>query len=232
LNVVRERPQRLSAVVYDSIRRRIVAGDLAPNEKLSEADLAKELGVSRSPVRETLIRLTEEGLVRVMPQVGSFVTPISIEAVRQAQFIREHLECAIVVEASAAIDAGKISVLRENLAAQAAALKENDWKSFHFCDELLHETLTEIAGRGDIWEVILQFKVHMDRIRLLSDRTPEQMTRLIGQHTAVVDALEERDPQAAQRALREHLREVLRTIERLDLAAELQSVKRSGANAT
>src|SRR3954468_21043604 len=81
---------------YAALREAIVAMELPPGARLSENELAARLGVSRTPVREALIRLRDEQLVEIAPQRGTFVTPISVRGVLDAQFVREALECAAV----------------------------------------------------------------------------------------------------------------------------------------
>src|ERR671921_1446848 len=85
----------------DTLRRRIISLQLPPGEPLSENELAQELGVSRTPVRESLILLREEGLIQVFPQIGSFVSLVDLERVAQAQFIREAIECASLADVAA-----------------------------------------------------------------------------------------------------------------------------------
>jgi len=86
----------ISPQIYERLRRAITTLELAPSESVSEKDLAQKLGVSRTPVREALIRLADEGLIDVLPQRGTFVAPIRLQDVEDAQFIREALEVAVV----------------------------------------------------------------------------------------------------------------------------------------
>src|SRR4051812_28202016 len=79
--------------VYDLLRESIVTAELEPGRQLSENELAGRLGVSRTPVREALVRLRDDRLVEIVPQLGTFVAPISGRAVADAQFVREALEC-------------------------------------------------------------------------------------------------------------------------------------------
>src|SRR5918999_4989889 len=82
--------------IYVALRDAIVRVDLAPGRQLSENELARQLGVSRTPVREALARLRDERLVEVVPQLGTFVARITPAAVADAQFVREALECAAI----------------------------------------------------------------------------------------------------------------------------------------
>lgn len=208
---------RLGVQVFETLKEQIVSGVLAPKAQLSEVELSGRLGVSRTPVREALIKLTEEGLVQIIPQVGTFVAPISLESVRQAQFIREHLECGLIVEAAKSIDQGTLRRLRENLEQQGRAAKDDDLDRFYELDESFHASLASLAGHDVVWRIIQQSKVHMDRLRHVSFRIPHHMDHLIGQHEAILDAVAAGDTDAAQQTLRGHLREIFETVEKLGL---------------
>jgi DNA-binding GntR family transcriptional regulator len=216
------RHRRLSEQALDAIRRQIVTGLYPPNTRLSEVELSEKLGVSRTPVREALIRLAEEGLVKIVPQIGSFVAPISIEAVRQAQFIREHLECALIAEAAKHIDMKIVRQMSDNLEQQAIAAQQNDWETFYSYDEALHAIWATASGNLGVWRVIQQSKVHLDRVRQLSDRRPEHMALLLTQHTRIADAVGRGDVATAQMELRGHLREVFNTMRRLEIGKEVE----------
>ena len=100
-----------SRQVYRALRDAIISPELAPGQRLSENELAERLAVSRTPVREALIRLRDERFVQIVPQLGTFVTRISTAAVQDAQFIRESLECAAVRLAATRAEPGDIAAL-------------------------------------------------------------------------------------------------------------------------
>ena len=216
----KHRHLRLAVQVFETLKRDIVSGALVPNIQLSESELSERLGVSRTPVREALIKLAEDGLVRIVPQVGTFVSPISLESVREAQFVREHLECALIIDAGKKMDETTIRQLRDNLDRQSRAARNDDWVQFMALDEELHGTLASAAGHPGAWRIIQQSKIQFDRVRHLSHRMPGQMDRLIQQHTTIVDALACGDHDIAQAILRDHLREVFVTLESLGLSEE------------
>ena len=205
----------LAEQVADALRLQIISGRLAPNARIVEADLAADLGISRTPVREALSRLAEEQLIEVLPQFGSFVAPISFEAVSEAQFIREHLECALIREAAEKIDEPGIAGLRDLLDRQRRAAMRQDAADFYQLDETMHARFAEIAGRPGIGRLIRQKKAHLDRVRHVSYGRPDHLQELVDQHERVVKALEARDADAAEIALREHLRVVCATIDQL-----------------
>src|SRR3954471_16619006 len=109
------------ARVYANLRDAIVRADLAPGRQLSENELAASLGVSRTPVREALQRLRDDRLVEIVPQLGTFVSPISTRAVADAQFVREALECAAIRLAAVNAVPADVLALRAILGRQEAA---------------------------------------------------------------------------------------------------------------
>src|SRR6185312_2595757 len=131
---------------YDALRASIVALERTPGQRLSEAELARDLGVSRTPVREAIIQLRADGLVEVTPQLGSFVSKISLRNVREAQFAREALECAAVRVAAERIDADAAGRLRENLGLQRTAQMSADLEQFYYLDEEFHRELVATSG--------------------------------------------------------------------------------------
>ncbi|MDR6987488.1 DNA-binding GntR family transcriptional regulator [Paenarthrobacter nitroguajacolicus] len=197
----------------DVLRRRIISLELPPGAPLSENELAQELGVSRTPVRESLILLREEGLIQVFPQIGSFVSLVDLERVAQAQFIREAIECASLADVVAGPDG--VSGLREILQAQWDAEAEGDIDRFFRLDEDFHRELLQLAGHGAAWNAVNSAKAHLDRARRLSLIDSGHVATLIGQHTAVVDGLAKDDHAAADSSLRLHLRGVFKDIERI-----------------
>ncbi|MBT2521366.1 GntR family transcriptional regulator [Arthrobacter sp. ISL-28] len=197
----------------ETLRRRIISLQLPPGEPLSENELAQELGVSRTPVRESLILLREEGLVQVFPQIGSFVSLVDLGRVSEAQFVREAIECASVADVVA--DPDDIAGLRVILQGQWDAEAAEDIEQFFRLDEEFHRELLRLAGHQAAWTAVNSAKAHLDRARRLSLIDTTHIASLIDQHTAVVDALANGDGAAADRSLRLHLREVFKDIERI-----------------
>ena len=217
MSEVADRRVKLSDQAYDALRRRIMRGDLAAGARLSEPELTVQLGIGRTPLREAFLLLAQEGLIQLLPQSGSFVAAIDLDRVREAQFIREHLECGIIRQVAVSIDRRGLGDIRRLLEQQAEAHEDNDPDRFYELDEALHATFCRIAERPGVWGLIHQSKVHMDRVRHLSLPIADQIPRLIGQHRVILDALGQGDPDRAETALRTHLREVFATIDTLKL---------------
>jgi GntR family transcriptional regulator, rspAB operon transcriptional repressor len=194
--------------VYVALREAIVSAELEPGRRLSENELADRLGVSRTPVREGLARLRDERLVAIVPQLGTFVTLISPDAVADAAFVREALECSAIRLATERAEPRDLEELQANLAAQERALERDDTEAFDTLDEALHRTLCELSGREIAWVLSRRANGHLDRVRRLSLPEPGYLAEMVAEHQAVVAAVAERDPAHAEAALRHHLRMV------------------------
>jgi DNA-binding GntR family transcriptional regulator len=197
------------------IEARIITNALRPGERLSESDLAATLGVSRQPVREALIRLSEASLVRVLPQRGTVVTRISVTHAQSARFLRSAVERAVARAAAPRADAAAIAAMRRIIQDQEAAVTSGDHGLFLALDDALHSAFATSAGHGDAWRMLHNVKLHMDRVRYLSQPDATPASRLLEQHVAIVDAIEARDPDAAEAMMERHLSELLTSLPRL-----------------
>jgi DNA-binding GntR family transcriptional regulator len=198
--------------VYATLRDAIIRAELAPGRKLSENELANWLGVSRTPIREALVRLRDERLVAIVPQLGTFVSRISPQAVSDAHFIREALECAAIRESAIRATEDEISLLEENIRSQERADEHSDFDAFYVLDEDFHKMLCDLSGHATVWAVSQRAKGHLNRIRRLSITMPSYIGEMIAEHRSVVAAVAEHDPDEAEAQLRHHLRMVLREI--------------------
>jgi DNA-binding GntR family transcriptional regulator len=198
--------------VYVALREAIVSAELEPGRRLSENELADRLGVSRTPVREALVRLRDERLVAIVPQLGTFVTLISPDAVADAAFVREALECSAIRLATENASERDLEELQANLAAQDRAEATNDIDAFDHLDEALHRTLCELSGRDIAWSLSRRANGHLDRVRRLSLPEPGYLGEMVAEHRSVVAAVAEKDPDRAEATLRHHLRMVLSSL--------------------
>jgi DNA-binding GntR family transcriptional regulator len=210
-----ERGASIADQVFRTLRSSIVTMRLTPATALSEQDIAGRLKVSRQPVREAFIKLSEIGMVRVLPQRGTFVVKISAKAVTDARFVREAVECAIARRASEGLGKPAIDALRAIIADQRKAARAGDAEGFFVLDEAFHRGLANAAECAYAWKVIEEAKAQMDRVRFLSipDATP--VDRLIVQHQAILDAIAGKRGAAAEQAMKDHLREILKSLPRL-----------------
>jgi DNA-binding GntR family transcriptional regulator len=192
--------------VYAALRDAIVSTRFEPGRQLSENELAEWLGVSRTPVREALVRLSDERLVEIAPQLGTFVSRISVSAVADAQFVREALECAAVRLAAERATREDINALKAIVARQAQVADFDRW---YVLDDELHAALFGLSGHSSAWRLAERAEAHLNRVRRLSLPQPRYMQEMVAEHRLVIRAIERGDAEAAEEALRHHLRMVL-----------------------
>ncbi|MFI5842673.1 GntR family transcriptional regulator [Catenuloplanes sp. NPDC051500] len=199
--------------VYAILRHKVLTMELPPGAALSENELAAALGVSRTPVRESLILLAEEGLVQVFPQVGSFVSRVDPVRVADAQFIREAVELTALDDLPETLDPVRVASLEENLRRQD--VPDLTVEEFFTLDEEFHHGLLALSGHGAAWATVSAAKGHLDRARRLGlhDATPPSVNAV--QHRTILDAVRRRDLTAARAAMRTHLRAVFADVERI-----------------
>jgi GntR family transcriptional regulator, rspAB operon transcriptional repressor len=195
--------------IFRILREAIFAGKIMPGMPLSEKEISEVFHVSRQPVREAFIKLVETGVLQVLPQRGTLVRKISPRKVREGRFIREAIETAVVRKAAESITDAQLRALADNLRDQKLAAKQNDTAAFLSLDEAFHFLIAQAIDCTAAWEAIQDIKAQMDRVRYLSLHDVSPLDLLIGQHAKILSALRARDANAAEEAMRRHLREVL-----------------------
>jgi DNA-binding GntR family transcriptional regulator len=199
------RPNSSAHVIYRALRAEIVAMRRRPGEPISEKEIALAHGVSRTPVREALLRLVDDLLVDIRPQSGTFVARIPLAALPEAILVRKALEeLTSRLAAERATDA-HIAGLRDIMEQQRRMARRGDRDRFHEADEAFHAGIAEAAGHPGIWLLVEQVKVHVDRYRRLTLPVPGRMERVIDEHGTIVAAIEAHDPVRAATCMIEHL---------------------------
>lgn len=208
----RPRTATAAARIYAELRAELVSLQRRPGAPIIETEIARSYGVSRTPVREAILRLSDEGLVEIFPQSGIFVSRIPLAALPEAIIVRRSLEETTTRMATERASASQILGLHAILERQREAEKADDREAFHQADEAFHAAIAEIAGHPGIWKLILQVKVHVDRFRWLTLPQRGRMAEVIAEHEAVMAAMEARDPAAAGAAMTRHLERLLADI--------------------
>lgn len=202
-------------MLYAALLDGIVSLRHPPGARLSDVAVAAELGVSRTPAREAILRLADEGLVAVRPRAGTYVAPIDPQAVREAQFVRQALEVAALEAAMAAPGALDLDALAANVAGQRSAIEAGDVGRFGAYDNALHQALFDASGFPAAARVAASSRAHLDRVRKLNER-PEAFPQLIDDHARLLERIAAGDLPGAIAALRAHLGRVLEVLERLE----------------
>lgn len=204
-----------ATVIYDELYDVIVNMRLVPGTPLQEKALTQQFGVSKTPVREALIRLAEDGLVDIFPQSGTFVSHVPLASIPEAQVIRLALEDTAVKRTAEIASAADIAQLDAKLASQRMLADLGDMDAFHEADEAFHEAIALIAGYPSIWKLLRQVKVQINRARRLTLPVAGHMHQVISEHEIVRDAIARHDVAAARSALQAHLNVVIPDLDRL-----------------
>ena len=209
--------------VLAEIRQAIIQLRLRPGDRLSEAEVARQFGVSRQPVREAFIKLAQARLLSIRPQRGTLVRLISRQDVENAHFVREAIEIAAVRKAAERADEHAIQGLRD-LVAKLALAPANDHGKFMGMDEAFHEAIAQSGGTGHAWRILEGLKAQLDRVRFLAIDDVTPVAAIVAEHSAIVDAIERHSPQEAEDRMRAHMADILVSLPRLvDAHSELFS---------
>jgi GntR family transcriptional regulator, rspAB operon transcriptional repressor len=208
----RPRAATASAKIYSDLRAELVSLQRRPGEVISEAEIALSYGVSRTPVREAILKLSDEGLLEIFPQSGIFVSRIPVAALPEAIIIRKALETTTAQLAAERATSSQILALHSILERQREANAVGDSDAFHRADEMFHATIAEVAGYPGIWTLIQQVKVHVDRYRRLTLPQQGRIGTVIAEHEVILDAIEAHDPRGARAAIEFHLESLLGNI--------------------
>ncbi|MGI5350711.1 GntR family transcriptional regulator [Streptomyces sp. CA-250714] len=199
--------------LYNRLRQMVLTLELAPGAAISENELAATLGVSRTPVRESLIMLAQDGLVQIFPKIGSFVSRVDPAQVADAQFLREAVELAALEDLPEELDTGVVTELRENLERQRGPGLELE--EFFALDEAFHQGLLRLSGHANAWTTVAAAKGHLDRARRLGLHEHASSAAFAAQHAEIFEAVLGGDTERARTAMRTHLRAVFSDIERI-----------------
>ncbi|MGY3451022.1 GntR family transcriptional regulator [Bradyrhizobium sp. USDA 4353] len=205
------RPRSATAAsrIYADLRAELVSLIRKPGEPISEAQIATAYGVSRTPVREAILKLSDEGLVEIFPQSGIFVSRIPVAALPETIIIRKSLEETTTRMAAERATSSQILNLHATIERQREACAAQDREAFHQADEMFHAGIAEVAGYPGIWRLIQQVKVHVDRYRRLTLPQIGRMSEVIAEHEPILKGIEQRDPDRARAAMAGHLERLL-----------------------
>ncbi|MFM8844021.1 MAG: GntR family transcriptional regulator [Actinomycetota bacterium] len=195
---------RVRDAIIDYLRELIIGGELAPGDTLHESELTKRFGTSRSPVREALLHLEQDGLVQIVPKKGTIVTPIDPDQLKQALFIRTALESTNIELLCQTITSEQLRSLRENLLQQKSLLEFGEFQSVFRSFDQFHLLLCEFNKLPRIWEIVRKEKLSLDRLHALERNHWPRLELLYAQHEAIADALEARDARTCVELIQTH----------------------------
>lgn len=202
--------QLLKDKVYEAIKKSIIALSFLPNEQLVEQRLAKDLGVSKSPIREALLRLEREGLVYTLPFKGCFVTEITEKTIQEIFQLREALETFCIKVACDSFSAEEIQSAKKIVSEGRKALRQDDLMLCYERNIQIHDYLVSKSNNGRINQTYSTLIDHLSRCRIIASRIHGRVQKSHEEHLLIIEALERRNKAAAEKRMSEHLRSLLK----------------------
>ena len=214
------RTESLKQKAYRTIRQAIVNSDLKPNTQLSEARLAEQLGMSRTPIREALKQLEEEGLIRIVPRHGAFVTDISAEDIIQIYQVREALECYAIQFILEHSDISELDDLAADFEQSFHWIENGETDRINDADIRLHRYIARLSRNDLLVKLVNQLLNQIIRLRLMTPGVEGRLQQQAEEHLLIVNALKRGDVEEARQALQRHLRNVRATFLQIRLGLD------------
>lgn len=202
----------LRSQVFQTIREDILKGKFKQYDELREATLGKELGVSRTPVREALRQLELEGLVEIIPNKGAYVTGISKEDVRDIYVIRSMLEGLCVRWAAEYITKEQLEELDEVILLSQYYLDKGNAEQLTELDGKFHQILYEASRSRILNHVLSDFHKYVQLARNNSVKTEERARKSIEEHREILEAIREKDLDRAEKLANSHIMHVMENL--------------------
>lgn len=202
----------LRETVCEVLRDAIQRGILEPGERLMEIQLAEELGISRTPVREAIRKLEQEGYVIMMPRRGTYVSSMSVRDVKEIFEIRSALESLATTLATMRIEADELEKLRTLLTEIEGHIERKDIEKIVATDIEFHGLLYQVSRNERLVAIISNLKEQLARFRTLSMSYPGRLKETLAEHRAMVEAIAEGDVDAARDAAERHMEQAEETL--------------------
>ena len=186
------------------MKNNILSLELKPGTVISENELAGELGISRTPVREAIIELSKAYLIETYPQRGSFISLIDPKMVEEARFLRRITDTAVIEMACDCIDEDGLAVLEENVSLQEFYLSKGMTDKIFDLDNSFHKSIYDIAEKDIVYEIHSTLMLHFDRVRNLSVTTVKDF-KVVEDHRKMLEAIRARDKKTAVELVNKHL---------------------------
>ncbi len=185
---------------------------LEPGMDVSVQKLSERYGVSRTPVREAVVRLQQSGLVEIYPQRKTVVSKIDLDRVREEWFIRTSLESAVVEEFIRNCSELVTDTMQELINKQKKYLDKEHFREYYPKDNRFHQLIFEIAGEVLAWRTIEDVTSHYNRIRLLYGKIDGAEQSIIEEHEQIVAAARKRDVEGMRKVVIEHSNNLLEQV--------------------
>lgn len=194
-------------LVFETLKREILDLKLEPGKMLSESDICERFGVSRTPVRDALRLLQEQGFVETIPYRGTYVTLLSLDNIRQMIYMRVAVETMVLRDFLEVQSPLVIEDIRHAIAMQKAMIQTPGFEpeQFYRMDAQMHSIWFAAVKRQKLWDMLQAQQLHYTRFRMLDFTTETDFTRIIAEHERLFDLIVSRKEQELEQALKDHL---------------------------
>lgn len=203
---------------YRVLRYNIISFKLLPGMSMSEKEISEILSISRTPVREAFIRLSQEGLLDILPQRGTYVSKIDSTQISEFRFFRETLEIAVMRLACDQFSENGLKCLQQNLNEQKKAINQKNGNRFYSLDNEFHKIIFEGCQKSGIWNMIQDSNLNYIRTRVLDVagyNNQQEMNLLYEQHKKILDCISNHKEAEGMKIVQEHINKVMNDIESL-----------------
>ncbi|SHF13095.1 GntR family transcriptional regulator [Desulforamulus putei] len=195
----------LREIVFETLREAILSGKLEPGERLMEIQLAEEMGVSRTPVREAIRKLELEGFVVMIPRKGAYVAGISLKDITDVFEVRAALEALAAGLAAERATEEEIEQLQRSLLAYSEQTNRQDINGIVETDTDFHDLLYKASRNERLQQIITHLREVIQRVRTVSLSQPGRSKDAVEEHRQIVDAIADRNVELSQTLAREHI---------------------------
>ena len=193
--------------VFDMLKQEILSLELKPGQAISENEICSRFDVSRTPVREALRRLQEQGFVNTIPYSGTYVTLLNLDNIRQMIYMRVAVELMVMRDFMEVATPLLYEEIRHQIRCQELLIQEPGFEpeQFYSMDAQMHGLWFCAIGRTKLWDFIQAQQLHYTRFRMLDFVTETDFTRIIREHKQLLEFLEKKDEKGLEKALKAHL---------------------------
>lgn len=194
-------------MVYDSLKRDILDLRLKPGQLLKESEICEKFGVSRTPVRDAIRLLQEQGFVKTVPYQGVFVTLLSLNYIKQMIYMRVAVETSVLKDFSVQATNMQLEDIRYLIRKQEAVIQEPNFmpEQFYRLDAQMHAVWFEATRRTVLWDMLQKQDLYYTRFRMLDAATETDFSRVIKEHKELLGLIEIKDFIGIEKVLKEHL---------------------------
>ncbi|MCL4459919.1 MAG: GntR family transcriptional regulator [Chloroflexi bacterium] len=200
---------------YEIIKEKIINCELKPGNPIVEGELAAALGVSRTPIREALQQLQDDGLVILAPHKGAYISDLDVDDVTEIFQIREALEGMVARLAAERITPDSLAELEKIVALLDEAIRENSVELAFKADNQFHALLLETAGNRRASRIIHKLNGQIHRLRFISASIPSRIPVSMQEHKDIAQAIKSRDAHLAEQLMKHHIRQTYNNVVQL-----------------